>query len=503
MRQLIHNGVLFPRYVPKGFHISVKGRKIELTPEQEEMVVAFVKKLGTEYIRDRIFVKNFLLDLSKALEIKERLSLEDLDFSSIREFVEREKASRLSLSKDDKRRITEQRKIAREANKERYGYAIVDGIRTEVGAYMAEPPSVFMGRGKHPLRGRWKPGATEQDVVLNLSPEAPRPPGNWKEIVWRPDEMWIAKWNDKLRGKMKYVWLSDQSQMKQTADINKFNKALELEDYVEKVRQHIASNLESSDAFRRKISTVCYLIDRLNLRVGDEKDKDEADTVGATTLRPEHIKIDTDGLVTFAFLGKDSVWWRREVRLPQIVIDNLKEYISTAKSSVFKRVRSDNIALFLGEVMPGLTAKVFRTYHASKAVKEHLESNLPGVGDPEYLKKSIAILANLQAAIVCNHKRRPPKTWKESLRKKAERMRRLKTKKKSSAREAAKALQLNIKITKMVKDYNLRTSLKSYIDPRIYHRWGRKIDYDWKLYYPKMLQKKFSWIEDPDVTGKS
>ena len=40
------------------------------------------------------------------------------------------------------------------------------------------------------------------------------------------------------------------------------------------------------------------------MRVGDEKDPDEADTVGAITLRPEHIKIEGDTL-HFDFFGKD------------------------------------------------------------------------------------------------------------------------------------------------------------------------------------------------------
>ena len=48
------------------------------------------------------------------------------------------------------------------------------------------------------------------------------------------------------------------------------------------------------------VATACYLIDALCLRVGDEKDPDEADTVGATTLRPEHITLHEDGSVEFA-----------------------------------------------------------------------------------------------------------------------------------------------------------------------------------------------------------
>lgn len=496
MRQLVHNGVVVPRYQSKGLRLLTKGQEIRLTPEQEEMAVAWVRKLGTEYVNDKVFVRNFLKDFSQALNTKEEFSPKDFSFSMVQEHIQRETALKLNLSKEEKKRAAEQRKAEREANKEKYGYAIVDCVKTEIGNYIAEPSSIFMGRGKHPLRGRWKKGATEEDIILNLSPDAPIPEGRWKETVWQPEEMWIAKWRDKLTGKMKYVWLSDQSYMKQEADITKFNRAVELEGYIDKVREHMISNLGSRDLIRRRISTVCYLIDVLNLRVGDEKDKDEADTVGATTLRPEHIKINPDGLVTFDFLGKDSVKWHKEARLPEAVIGNLKESTGEAQSPIFRGVRSKNVALFLSEVMPGLTAKVFRTYHASKAVRNFF-ANVPlGKEDPEYIKKSNATRANLEAAIVCNHKRKPPKNWHDSLRRNIERLRKLRGKRTTKAMEASKALSLRIKVMKMVRDYNLRTSLKSYIDPRVYCHWGKEVGYDWKLYYPKTLQRKFSWVEN-------
>ena len=501
MRHLIHNGVLVPRHDWKRLHIIVKERRIELTPEQEEMGVAFVRKMGTSYINDRVFVRNFLRDFCEALNIREKLSIEDFNFSPVLQLVERERMLRLGLSKEEKKRLAEQRKEEREAAKDKYGYAMVDGVRTEISNYVVEPPSIFMGRGEHPLRGRWKSGAKEEDVILNLSPGARIPKGNWKAIVWQPEGMWVAKWTDKLTGKMKYVWLSDNCYIRQAADITKFDKAIELASKIDEVREHIAANLDSSDYLRRKTATVCYLIDVLKLRVGDEKNRDEADTVGATTLRPEHIKIKADGLVTFDFLGKDAVKWHKEVKLPENVINNFEDFMSESKSSIFRGVRSKNTSLFLDEVMPSLTAKVFRTYHASKVVKEFLAKIPVKTDDAKYVKKRTATLANLQAAIVCNHKRKPPKNWGESLRKKRQRMKKLREKKTKRAREAAKALSLRIKVMRMVRDYNLGTSLKSYIDPRIYYRWGKGVDYDWKLYYPKALQRKFSWVETLTESG--
>jgi DNA topoisomerase-1 len=495
MKQLIHNGILFPRYEPKGFKISVQGKTIVLTPQQEEMAVAWARKLGTEYVEDPVFVRNFFGDFCKALGLSNRLEPIDFDFSEIVTYVEDERAKRLSMGKEEKKRLASERKTVREANKVKYGQAIVDGEAVDLGNYMAEPSSIFMGRGKHPLRGKWKRGPSEEDVTLNLSPDTPRPPGNWKEIVWQPDSMWVAKWDDKLRGEEKYVWLADSSSVKQEREIEKYDKAKALDRKIDDLRTHILANLTAGDPKRRKIATVAYLIDALKLRVGDEKDKDEADTVGATTLRPGHIKIRDNGRVMFDFLGKDSVRWCKEVELPPQVINNIKEFMTNASSSMFEGVRSDNVREFLSEVVPGLTTKTFRTYHASKVVDEYLRNAKVSKEDPEYVKKSVATLANLEAAIVCNHKRKLPKNWENSLAKKLDRLKVLQARKTNKSAEAVKGLKVRIKALKATRDYNLGTSLKSYIDPRLYYHWGKSVEFDWRLYYSKTLQRKFSWVE--------
>ena len=564
MRKFIHNGVLIPRkYEGRGFHILVKGRKIDLTPEQEEMAVAWVKKLGTEYVNDPVFVRNFFRDFCKALNVKDKVSAEDFDFSEIKRHIDREREIKQNLSKEAKKKLAQERKAIRETNKEKYGYALVDSLKVEVGNYTAEPSSIFMGRGKHPLRGRWKKGPDEKDIVLNLSPDALRPKGNWKEIIWQPDSMWVARWKDKLRNKKyKHVWLSDAFPLKQRKDISKFNKARELKTRINKIRNHITNNLSAKDVTRRKVATVCYLIDTLKLRVGDEKDRDEADTVGATTLRPNHINISPDGKVAFDFLGKDSVRWQKTISLSKLVVENLSEFMADANSTVFDGVKSKDANLFLNEAMPGLTAKVFRTYHATEVVTRFLRKADADKDGSEAKKKHVAKMANLQAAMVCNHIRKIPKSWQASL---DRRNLRLKTRK-AKGKEAVKKLEqkakehtqkhkeklkkyrmqlaereeqgksvkqlkertkklkikhkervkklnehvenrkqrdrayidklkMQIKTQEATRDYNLTTSLKSYIDPRIYHKWGKKVDFDWKLYYPKALQKKFSWVE--------
>jgi hypothetical protein len=53
MERLEHNGILVidsPAYL--GFSIIVRGEKVHLTQLQEEMALAWVKKLGTPYVED-------------------------------------------------------------------------------------------------------------------------------------------------------------------------------------------------------------------------------------------------------------------------------------------------------------------------------------------------------------------------------------------------------------------------------------------------------------------
>ena len=518
IEKLKHNGVLIPVYEPKGFTITYRGKAIKLTPDQEEMAVAWVKKLGTDYVKDLVFIKNFMEDFSKALGI-ENASIEDFDFSNIIQWVEAEKARKEQMSREDKKKLAESRKKAREENKQKYGYAEVNGEVVEIGNYTVEPPSIFMGRGNHPLRGKWKPRINYEDIILNLSWDAPTPETpqgqQWGGRVFEPESLWVAKWRDKLTGEFKYVWVADSAFFKQEREIDKYNKAIELEQIIEKVRQHINANLTSDDITRRKVATVAYLIDTLKMRVGDEKDEDEADTVGASTLRGSHIKIEYPETVKFDFLGKDAVRWTKTIKAPPVVVNNLKSFIGGPEDQIFSGIRSEMVNSFLGEVAPWLTAKVFRTYHASKVVRDYLSKAKVEPNDPEFDKKYVATMANLEAAIACNHKRKLPKNWEQSLEKKKERLKvlelklseikakprsKLRTKQIKKIREKIRQAELKLKLAIETRDYNLGTSLKSYIDPRAFIEWAKKVSYDWKKFYPKALQRKFAWA---DAAGSS
>lgn len=490
------------------------------------MAVAFIKKVQSASPPDKVFYKNFIQDFLQQLQTENpRLDFlesfcagclknieennfepqvavnSEIDFSEISASLEREKIEKQNLTKKEKKRLAKQRKIQREALKKKFGYAIVNGKKIEIANWTAEPSCLFMGRGNHPKRGRWKEGPKEEDIILNLSPDAPRPPGNWKAIVWEPDKMYIAKWQDKLTGKMKYVWFSDSAFLKQRREYEKFRKAEKLGKLIPKIEEHIFRNIEAKNEERKKIATVCWLILTLNMRVGDEKDPGEADTVGAITLRPEHIRIEGDTL-HFDFLGKDSVRWEKSVKAPQTLVKNIEQYSKTCREYLFEGINSKKVSKFLSEKMKGLTAKVFRTWRTTDAVKTYLEKCEVKRGDAEPLKQFHAKMANLEGAKIANHKRKIPANFDERLAKKENHLKELirhleeahdKGKKTDSILARVEKTKLEITLMKETKEWNLATSLKSYIDPRVYAQWAAKVNFNLEKLYPKTLRKKYGW----------
>jgi DNA topoisomerase-1 len=537
MKSLKHNGIFVPPYDYKGFYIKIQGQPIKLTEKTEPMAVAWSRRTLSTTIPppDKVFTKNFMTEFLKKLQqenpsdnflhtfipkyiesignisIKQNIDTNKdvaIDFNQIKNFILTEKANKDSLGKEEKKKQAEERKIKRLEFKEKYGYAEVDGQKLEIANWTAEPSCLFAGRGDHPQRGKWKEGPSEQDIILNLPKDkkgnllVKRPEGNWKDIVWEPNKMYVAKWEDKLTQKIKYVWFSDTAFLKQNREKEKFQKADNLGKQIKQVESHILKNLESKDVERRKVATVSWLILVPNMRVGDEKDPDEADTVGAITLRSEHITIQGDTL-HFDFLGKDSVRWVKEYKAPQTVIQNIQEFMKdTTKEYLFQGIDSKKVSRFLSEKMPKLTAKVFRTWRCTKTVKEELEKSGVKKEDPDFRKSFAAKMANFKVAEVANHKRKVPPTFDQRVEQKEEKIKKMQAelkvkkaqgKKTESLQTRIEKAKLDLQLTKLTREYNLGTSLKSYIDPTVYVKWAKKVKFDIEKFYPKTLRNKFNW----------
>ncbi|MCH2405689.1 MAG: DNA topoisomerase I [Nitrosopumilus sp.] len=548
-KTLQHNGILFPpAYEAQGITIKIKRESVDLDLNQEEMIYQWAKKKDTPYAQDKVFQKNFTADFAKTMNSKfKKISYEDIDFSSAYKVVDKEKDLKNMMTKEEKKSLAVKRKELRENLKTKYGIAIMDGKEVEVGNYMAEPPGIFIGRGEHPIRGKWKSRVSAKDVTLNLGKEAKVPEGEWGKIIHDKNSMWLASWMDFLTQKRKYVWLADSSGLKQDRDKAKYEKAVKLAKEIDKIKDRIVKDMKSKEPKISRIATACYLIYRTAMRVGDEKDPDEADTVGATTLRKEHIKITSDA-IEFDFLGKDCVRWQETLKAvgdDKQFQENLKKLIEKKKPNeeIFHNITSRDVNKYFSGIVKGLTAKVFRTYQATTVVKDYLMEHHNIKGKTANEKLYHAKMANLEAAKMCNHKRTIPKTFDQVLEKKRDTIKnaekdqpskktqealkkvesslpktetqkkskekRIKTlngqikKQKQKHKERVEKLKLQIDLSEKTRDYNLGTSLRNYIDPRVIKAWTDEVGVEWEKLYTAALQKKFLWVKNENTEWKN
>jgi DNA topoisomerase-1 len=527
---LEHRGVAFPpEYQPRGIVVTIRGEKLALNRDQEELIYAWAKKKDTHYVQDPVFQQNFMGDLKKFLPEKfKNITIKDIDFSTANKLADEEKRMKehekeryKTLAKEEKKKISLAKKAERERLKATYGKAVVDGVEVDIANWLVEPPGLFMGRGQHPMRGRWKPRVRPQDVTLNLGENAPVPEGNWKEIVHDHSSTWLATWMENLTGKRKYVWLHDSSALRQENDRAKYDKAKKLAEQEIRVHREVTRRMMKGGD---RTATVAYLILKLAMRVGDEKDPDEADTVGASTLRVEHIKFPQAGgrqAIEFNFLGKDSVPWQKTLEVnsddTKALYENLKKFMQGKKPGdpIFDGINSRKVNAFLQEIMPGLTAKVFRTCIATRVVQQELAKARVDKSSSEAQKIYTARKANLEAAIKCNHKKGvDPKNpaakkalekFEESVVKKKEAIAQIKAEiaarkwktdlQEQRLKERLEKMEVQLKLQQETKDYSLGTSLRNYIDPRVMKAWLNFVELDWTKVYTTTLQRKFKWVE--------
>ncbi|ODM95055.1 DNA topoisomerase 1 [Orchesella cincta] len=577
---LQHKGPVFaPPYdkLPKSVQFRYNGKVFKLSPDAEEIAGFYSRFIEHEYTTKEKFNHNFLkviahgflfakkvvsllmawgaaikcclprsspvlgmlaesnvllivrgTDWRKSMTSEERDLITDLkkcDFREINEYYKMKSEERKAMSKEEKQKIKEENEnLVKE-----YGIAVIDGHKEKIGNFRIEPPGLFRGRGDHPKMGMLKRRVIPEDVIINCSkdskwPEAPKG-RKWKEVRHDNTVTWLACWTENVQGQQKYVMLNPTSRLKGEKDWMKYEKARELAKHIDKIRKTYMDDFKSKEMRVRQRATALYFIDKLALRAGNEKDEDQADTVGCCSLRYEHIQLidEQDGkenIVVFDFLGKDSIRYYNEVPVEKRVYKNLKIFMENKKEGddLFDRLNTTVLNKHLNELMSGLTAKVFRTYNASHTLQQQLDELTPENGS--VAEKVLAYnRANRAVAILCNHQRAVPKTHEKSMEnlvtkitnkkdeiknvkqdlkncgkgtkeheKKTAQMKRLK--------EQLQKLELNKADKEEGKEIALGTSKLNYLDPRISVAWCKKWDVPIEKVYNKTQRDKFRWAID-------
>lgn len=278
-----------------------------------------------------------------------------------------------------------------------------------------EPPSIFVGRDeRHPLRGTCKRGVYPKDVTLNMSRNATAraQKAGFTKFVDQKESNWIACWKDSVTGYSRYIYMNGESPEE------KFDSARRLCRKLSRVRAEYKKT--PMDVQSKQFMVALFLIERCCIRVGNKKDEtSQGNTVGCCTLRAHtHVWITSEPnrQVRLEFVGKDSIKYENTVGLPKEVFVVVLELLSErAVGDILFDALSPSILnrLLHERIMPGVTAKTFRTMRASMLFETVLH------------KWKDAKRANTDVAVLLNHKTQGDKL-------------------------------------------NLQTSRNNYIDPRIY-----------------------------------
>ena len=530
-----HNGVLFPpEYEPHNIKIKYKGEPIDLTPEQEEVATFWGTVIGSDYANKEIAIRNFTKEFRKVLPEKyKNAELSDFDFTPIREYLDKKKEKMKSRTPEEKKADKEKRQKLMDY----YGWALVDGSCEKMANFLVEPPGLFRGRGEQPLTGTIKKRIYAEDITLNVGEDEPVPvctqPGHsLGEITSNNEGTWLAYY--KVRKNTKYVFLNASSKFKGMSDYKKYEKARRLKDSIDKIREDYNKKLVDKNPENRQLGVATYLIDKLALRVGNEKGEDEADTVGCCTLRVEHITFGEDNTITFDFLAKDSMRYLNTVKIEPIVYENLKRFVKgkNPENDLFDLINAQKLNDYLKQLMDGLSAKVFRTYNASFVLQQQLNKKDFKIDDDINEKVNFYNKANKDVAVMCNHQRTVPKNYNakseqmqkdleehqkylEELRDYVKNFKKCKNKYKDSKtdlikkvfppnKEKAETLLKNLEEKVKKKDLKLRdrednkqvalgTSKLNYMDPRITVSWCKKNEVNIEKLFPKTTRDKFPW----------
>lgn len=540
---LRHNGLYFPdKYVPLPSKVHILYDRIPLKLDSkntdnpfnissEEAAYYFARTVEMDrrladnkkrlaYSNDRIYRQNFWKDWKKILKNdpngKKIKDFDKVDFTPMANYIrdesERKKAEKKVMTKEEKA-LEKERK---EEIKNLYGYAIVDGVKIPTD-YVVQPPGIFAGHSS-PLRGKIKNRISPEDVVINVSLKhkpvcyVDGKPCKWKDIVENRKVTWLAQWRNPVTGKMVQKTLNRiHSHFVKAKDMDKFDMARKLDKNISNLRKVYRKDFKSKSSSKQQLAVAVYILDLLSIRPGTEKDeKKEGDTLGLTTLKCENVQFLGNNKITFKFKGKSSIDYKNTVDFEKDAYKILKKRCGekSASSMILNHVTPETLNDYIKSIVPGVTAKVFRTRKASSMLQRELEQkkNMPDIYEPVHNKKIIFEEVLIKIALQLNHKRMADNTQqiiktKDKIKEYEKKLEEARTEnQKNTARKNIQKQKLRLKMYK--ENISIETSKTNYIDPRIVVCWAKKSNAPIEKLYNKSQLKKFVWAMNTNMKWK-
>ena len=540
----------FPaEYEPKRYQVPGFG---PFEADLEERLYHFAGKLGTDYVKNPIFMKNFKASIAGLIPAGYEKMQFPSDYMPYLSAIKRQIEEAKAVAKVDAAADRKRRKARNDELKAANGTILFNGEAQALASFAIEPPGILMTRGDDKRLGCWKYRVRPEDVTVNASKgKGPKPPAGhkWAAVVENKNAIWMAHYFVKIHGfeedLPKKVLLHAASVVTKDREQEKYEKARQLILKWDEIQQLIMRSFKSDNRKTRLTAAVTYLVQITGCRIGGEKDLDVvADTVGIATLRKEHVSLSGNSL-TLDFLGKDSVRYVNTIEVCPDAAKIISERLTAIgdKDRVFQGVTSVDASDFLRQVVPDASIKTFRTAYGTKLLCEELQKNdLSDKSLTVSQKLQVYDRCNLAVAKKLNHKKTPPKNFDETtesledalrmseealkdfqrklsgdmkklleqikiaketftgehlakcLEKYDEKKKRL-AEKLEEAKERVAQRKAKLEFRKETKEVAINTSRSSYSSPRIAYSWCKDVGVPIDKIYSKAAIGKMSWAE--------
>lgn len=419
VKSLTHNGVLFQEpFKSKGFD-KIDG--IEISPLAEEMLWKYSPYLFNRFKDDEIFIKNVWIDLKPQLPKELQEKEFPKDFTKL--FVKMQvasaslKAEKSEWNKKHKKEIEKERA----EKKEKYGYCLKNGERTEISNFVCEGSRWFVSRGE--LRGRWVSSVNAEDVEINSSENVPctQEGHHWKKVELR-DTDYIATYKINIGFGTayvdKFVWLSANSKDKQEDNEHKYEKARKLLLKIDEIEKTVLRDVQSKNKLKRENALITYIVLTYGIRIGNDLGEDnfrDKNVRGASTLCVENMKLESGNKIHLEFIGKDSVPYSETMKVEPIVYEEFSKQLKGKKPTdkIYGSATSSTVNAYLKSIYDGeISVKLFRTAKGSGLLaKEIQKKEWKNLTDKEF--KNNLMECCLQTSLLLNHHKTVTEEQKE------------------------------------------------------------------------------------------
>lgn len=531
---LEHSGPLFPEeYVPlpDSAFITYDGRPVKLNAnskennlnlsaeecaylyclvkEQDERLSSSSRSSKRKKTVDALFNANFWNDWQPILRKHhpEIVDFNKIDFSNMLNYVSAFKTEKAEIRGMMLPTEKKQEKEEKEQIKEDFGLAIIDGQTMKIGNFRVQPPSLFIGHDSK-LRGKIKKRIKPSEIIVNGT----NVHGNdWykKEII--PNVTYLAKYKNNVTNSYVYISLDrNTSPYVEESDTVKFDKARSLKENLPLIINRYSADIKSPYIRNQQFGMAVFFLDKMAIRPGTEKDETvDNDTVGLTTLKVSNIKLLPNNQIQINFFGKSSIEFNKQYNFAPILYERISSFLKNKKEDdlVFDTINAVSLNDYLKSIVPGLTAKVFRTWKASSILQNKLNEIKIDVNDSDAVKLQAFKKANIETARALNHKKLNQDN--EQMIKELE----LKIEKETINLNQAQNDRQKEASLKKIEDYKIKlieknenlstiTSKVNYIDPRIVVAWAKTVEVPIEKIYNSSNLLKFRWAVETRSSWK-